>query len=67
MLCLSHWPGIGSPTEFAADLSAEMAFEYLAAFDRHGDAVAVSNNHFDQDGLVGSLRARLAGGCAGAA
>ncbi len=53
VLCLSHWPGIASPPEFAADLSAEMAFLYLAAFDRHGDAAAVSNNHFDQDGLVG--------------
>ncbi len=53
VLCLSHWPGIGGPAEFAADLSAEMAFLYLAAFDRHGDAIAVSNNHFDQDGLIG--------------
>ncbi len=53
VLCLSHWPGIASPPEFAADLSAEMAFLYLDAFDRHGDAAAVSNNHFDQDGLVG--------------
>jgi hypothetical protein len=52
-LCLSHWPGIGSPPEFAADLSAEMAFAYLAAYDRHGGAAVVSNNHFDQDGLVG--------------
>ena len=53
VLCLSHWPGIGSPPEFAADLSADMAFRYLGAFDRHGSAEAVSNNHFDQDGLVG--------------
>jgi hypothetical protein len=53
VLCLSHWPGIGFPDEFAADLSAEMAFRYLAAFDRHRGADAVSNNHFDQDGLVG--------------
>ncbi len=53
VLCLSHWPGIGGPPEFAADLSAEMAFLYLAPFDRHGDATVVSNNHFDQDGLVG--------------
>ena len=52
VLCLSHWPGIGSPPEFAADLSAEMAFAYLGAFDRHDGATAVSNNHFDQDGLV---------------
>jgi hypothetical protein len=53
LLCLSHWPGIGAPAEFAADLSAEMAFLYLGAFDRHPGAEAVSNNHFDQDGLVG--------------
>jgi hypothetical protein len=53
LLCLSHWPGIGSPAPFAADLSAEMAFLYLEAFDHHPGAAAVSNNHFDQDGLVG--------------
>jgi hypothetical protein len=52
VLCLSHWPGIGGPPEFAADLSAQMAFLYLRAFDRHRGASAVSNNHFDQDGLV---------------
>ena len=40
VLCLSHWPGIGSPPEFAADLSAEMAFAYLDAFDRHPGAAA---------------------------
>ena len=53
LLCLSHWPGIGSPAAFAADLSAEMAFSYLGAFDQHDGAAVVSNNHFDQDGLVG--------------
>jgi hypothetical protein len=52
VLCLSHWPGIGSPAPFAADLSAEMAFAYLDAFDLHPGASVVSNNHFDQDGLV---------------
>jgi hypothetical protein len=52
VLCLSHWPGIGSPARFAADLSAEMAFAYLDAFDLHAGASAVSNNHLDQDGLV---------------
>ena len=55
LLCLSHWPGIGSPAEFAADLSAQMAFRYLGAFDRHDGAELVSNNHFDQDGLVAQL------------
>ena len=52
VLCLSHWPGIGAPARFAADLSAEMAFAYLDAFDLHPGASVVSNNHFDQDGLV---------------
>jgi hypothetical protein len=51
-LCLTHWPGIASPPEFAHDLSAGMAFTYLGAFDRHGAADVVTNNHFDQDGLV---------------
>lgn len=53
VLCLSHWPGIGSPAPFAADLSAQIAFAYLDAFDHHHGAEAASNNHFDQDGLVG--------------
>jgi Family of unknown function (DUF6687) len=53
VLCLSHWPGMESPPQFWADLSAEMALHYAGAFDRHGAAQLVSNNHFDQDGLVG--------------
>jgi hypothetical protein len=57
VLCLSHWPGMESPPEFWADLSAEMAFLYLddldAGAERHEAASVVSNNHFDQDGLVG--------------
>jgi hypothetical protein len=45
VLCLSHWPGIASPPGFQADLSAQMAFAYLEAYDRHDPATAVSNNH----------------------
>jgi hypothetical protein len=52
ILCLSHWPGIASPPQFAADLSTEMAFRYLDTYDLHDSATAVSNNHFDQDGLI---------------
>jgi len=52
LLCLTHWPGIASPAEFRADLSAQMAFAYLGAYNLHDPATAVSNNHFDQDGLV---------------
>lgn len=52
VLCLSHWPGTPTPPEFQADLSAQMVFRYLRRFDRHDGAAFVSNNHFDQDGLV---------------
>jgi hypothetical protein len=54
-LTLSHWPGSPVvPADVQADLSAEMAFRYLEHPEPlHGRATAVSNNHFDQDGLVG--------------
>jgi hypothetical protein len=52
VLTLSHWPKSGSPEWAKADLSAEMAFRYLDEPERHVTAPAVSNNHFDQDGLV---------------
>jgi hypothetical protein len=55
VLTLSHWPGSPDvPPEVQADLSAEMAFRYLDHREPlHGTARVVSNNHFDQDGLVG--------------
>jgi hypothetical protein len=54
VLTLTHWPGIPSPPDVEADLSAQMAFRYLdRGGDLHGDAEVVTNNHFDQDGLVG--------------
>src|SRR5579864_2307899 len=52
VLTLSHWPHSPVPAGLEADLSAEMAFGYLARPDLHGRAEVVSNNHFDQDGLV---------------
>ncbi len=52
VLCLSHWPHTPCPAGCEADLSAEMAFRYLGCSHLHGDAGLVSNNHFDQDGLV---------------
>jgi hypothetical protein len=52
VLSLSHWPHLVAPLGLAADLSAQMAFAYLDRFDLHGAAELVSNNHFDQDGLV---------------
>jgi hypothetical protein len=52
VLTLSHWPHSPVPAGLEADLSAEIAFGYLARPDLHGRAEVVSNNHFDQDGLV---------------
>lgn len=52
VLTLSHWPNTPCPKGLEADLSAEMAFGYLGRADLHGEAEVVSNNHFDQDGLV---------------
>jgi len=53
VLSLTHWPGIASPPGTEADLSAQMVFRYLdRGADLHGDAELVTNNHFDQDGLV---------------
>jgi hypothetical protein len=52
LLVLSHWPKSGSPRELRDDLSAQIAFHYLDRPDLHVDAEAVSNNHFDQDGMM---------------
>src|SRR5262245_22616278 len=57
-LTLSHWPHSGTPQELKADLSAQIVFRYLDRPDLHVDVEAVSNNHFDEDGLV-SLYAML--------
>ncbi|MEO6467512.1 MAG: DUF6687 family protein [Acidimicrobiia bacterium] len=52
VLTLSHWPGAATPEMLRADLSAEIAFNYLDHPECHVDAPYVTNNHFDQDGLV---------------
>lgn len=56
VLTLSHWPESGGPPELKADLSAEIVFNFLASETAESvtsSAEAVSNNHFDEDGLVG--------------
>src|ERR1700741_2614798 len=53
LITLSHWVGSGSPEEIADDLSTQIAFRYLDRPDLHVAADAVSNNHFDEDGLSG--------------
>ncbi len=52
-LTLSHWPQSGTPRELKADTSAEIAFRYLERPAFHADVELVSNDHFDEDGLVG--------------
>jgi hypothetical protein len=53
VLTLSHWPKSGTQAELKRDTSAEIVFAYLDSPDFHVDADLVSNNHFDEDGLVG--------------
>ena len=53
VLTLSHWPHSPTPRELQRDTSAEIAFAYLDAPQFHVSAEAVSNNHFDEDGLIG--------------
>src|SRR5580704_466334 len=53
VLTLSHWPKSGTPAGLRRDTSAEIVFAYLDSPDFHVDADLVSNNHFDEDGLVG--------------
>lgn len=52
-LVLSHWPRSGTPASLKADVSAEIVFRYLDRPDLRVEADAVSNNHFDEDGLIG--------------
>jgi len=52
LLTVTHWPGYPPPTAVADDLSAQMAFRLLDHPELLPDAEFVSNNHFDQDGLV---------------
>ena len=53
VLTLSHWPKSGTPETLRADTSAEIVFKSLDAPAMHVDVGDVSNNHFDEDGLIG--------------
>lgn len=53
VLTISHWPGTPPAPTLAADLSAQMCFRYLDHPPPHPPVEAVTNNHYDQDGLVG--------------
>jgi hypothetical protein len=53
LITLSHWPKSGTPRELKADTSAEITFKYLDSPKFHVRSDIVTNNHFDQDGLIG--------------
>ncbi|MCE9501889.1 MAG: hypothetical protein K8R21_15520 [Leptospira sp.] len=52
ILTLSHWPKNKTPEILKADLSVEIVFRYLENSEFRKDCEIVSNNHFDEDGLV---------------
>ncbi len=54
-LTLSHWPGAPTPPDLRDDLSAQIAFHALAQPALFDGIEAVTNNHFDQDGLVSAF------------
>ena len=53
LITLSHWRRSGTPAELMADTSTAIVFNYLERPELHAAADVVSNNHFDEDGLVG--------------
>jgi hypothetical protein len=53
VITLSHWPHSGTPNELKDDLSTQIVFHYLDQPAFWVKAEAASNNHFDEDGLVG--------------
>ena len=55
VLTLSHWPGSPTPDDLLDDLSAQIAFRALDHPERFAGAEFVSNNHFDQDGLMSAF------------
>jgi hypothetical protein len=53
VLTLSHWPKSGTPWPLKADTSVGVVFNYLDDPAWHHDVPAITNNHFDEDGLIG--------------
>jgi hypothetical protein len=52
-LPLSHWPKSGTPWELKADTSVEVVFNYLDSPGHHVAVAPVTNDHFDEDGMIG--------------
>ena len=53
VLVLSHWKGSGTPQEYIRDTSAEIVLDYIEKNELPLEANCVSNDHFDEDGLIG--------------
>ncbi len=53
VLSLSHWPKSGTPWPLKADTSVAIVFNYLDSQEWHRDVEVVTNDHFDEDGLIG--------------
>src|SRR6185369_3495788 len=53
VLTLSHWPKSGTPWPLKADTSVGIVFNYIDSPAWHRAVPAVTNNHFDEDGLIG--------------
>ena len=53
VLPLSHWPRSGTPWKLKADTSVEVVFNYLDSPPDHVAVAPVTNDHFDEDGLIG--------------
>jgi hypothetical protein len=51
VLSLSHWRGSGTPDALRDDTSALIVLRYLAADAGGPEVHAVTNNHYDEDGL----------------
>lgn len=52
-LVLSHWIDSGTPMKWMRDTSAEIVLDYIVENTLPADISIVSNDHFDQDGLIG--------------
>jgi hypothetical protein len=52
VLSLSHWRGSGTPDALRDDTSALIVLRYLAAGADGPEVHAVTNNHYDEDGLL---------------
>lgn len=52
VLTLSHWPVNATPAPYKRDTSTETALAYVQRCDPRRVAGVVTNNHFDEDGLL---------------